>query len=301
MPIVTVTSDWKDSSYYLPVLKGRLLSLFSEGKAGKYGPGDLHVENLCSSVEPFNIPQGCFILRNSYRSFPKGTIHLMAVDSEPAEGVEMVAVQYAGHWFVTPNDGRFSLLAPPAAAEGGEAVGYAIPLPDKFSTFMACDLFAEAVSAICRGSFASEFKVCALKSVAGGMPAIMEDRIIGKVVYAYTTFPIMRSSIIAGIPPATLFRAHTLNSDAKLPLHIAETASAKRSQAMNVENLSGRGIAYPTASPPSAAAGGARRENLPSLGVTNQCPAYCTATISTPSAGSLSTAIRWIVPFGKLL
>lgn len=183
MPIVTVTSDWKDSSYYLPVLKGRLLSLFAEGKAGGYGPGDLHIESLSSSVEPFNIPQGCFILRNSFRSFPKGTIHLMAVDCEPAEEVEMVAVQYAGHWFVTPNDGRFSLIAEPAAIEKGEAVGYCIPLPDRFSTFMACSLFAGAVSAICRGTFAAELQVCALKSVAGGLPAVTQDRIIGKVVY----------------------------------------------------------------------------------------------------------------------
>lgn len=183
MPIVTVTSDWNDSSYYLPVLKGRLLSLFSEGKAGKFVPADLHIENLTSSVEPFNIPQGCFILRNSFRSFPAGTIHLMAVDSEPAPETGMVAVQYAGHWFVMPDDGRFSLLASPAAIEKGEAVGYSIPFPDRFSTFMACDLFACAVSAICRGTFASEFRVCTLKSVAGGMPAVMEDRIIGKVVY----------------------------------------------------------------------------------------------------------------------
>lgn len=183
MPIVTVTSDWNDSSYYLPVLKGRLLSLFWEGKAGNYGPGDLHVENICSSVEPFNIPQGCFILRNSFRSFPEGTIHLMAVDSEPSPDVEMVAVQYAGHWFVTPNDGRFSLVAEPAAIEKGEAVGYSIPPPRNFSTFMACSLFAAAVSAICRGAVASELQVCSLRGAAGGMPAVMEDRIIGKVVH----------------------------------------------------------------------------------------------------------------------
>lgn len=183
MPIVTVTSDWKDSLYYLPVLKGRLLSLFSQGKAGNFTPADLHIETVSTSVTPFNIPEGCFVLRHSFSSFPKGTIHLMAVECEPAEGVEMVAVQYAGHWFVTPNDGRMSLVASQGAMESGEAVGYAIPLPDKFSTFMACDLFAAAVSAICRGTFASELQVCPLKSAAGGMPAVMEDRIIGKVVY----------------------------------------------------------------------------------------------------------------------
>lgn len=183
MPIVTVTSDWNNSSYYLPVLKGRLLSLFLQGEAGDYGVAQLRIEEICNTVAPFNIPQGCFILKNSFRSFPKGTIHLMAVESEPAEGVEMVAVQYAGHWFVMPNDGRISLLASPAAIEKGEVVGYALPAPEKSSTFMACEYFVAAVGAVCRGTFASELQVCALKSVSGGMPAVMEDRIIGKVVY----------------------------------------------------------------------------------------------------------------------
>lgn len=179
MPIVTITSDWGNTSYYLPVMKGRMHSLFAKNGVGY--TENIVFETISNAVEPFNIPQGCFILKNSFRSFPKGTIHLMAVESEPKEGVEMVAVQYAGHWFITPNDGRISLLAAPSAIEKGEAVGYAIPLPDKFSTFMACDLFAAAVGAICRGTFASEFKVCSLRSVAGGMPAVMEDRIIGKV------------------------------------------------------------------------------------------------------------------------
>lgn len=179
MLIVTVTSDWKDSSYYLPVLKGRLLSLC----AAETVPQDLRLETLGNNVEPFNIPQGCFILKNAFRSFPKGTIHLMAVNSEPQEDAPMVVVQYAGHWLVGPNDGRFSLLVEPAAIENGETVAYEIPQPYKFSTFMACDLFAKAVEVICNGTFASQLQVCTLKSVAGGMPAILEDRIIGKVVY----------------------------------------------------------------------------------------------------------------------
>lgn len=183
MQIITVTSDWNNSSYYLPVLKGRIFSLFAEGDYGNCAIGDVRIEELCNSVEPFNIPQGCFILKHSFRSFPKGTIHLMAVGSELAEGVEMVAVQYAGHWFVTPNDGRVSLIAGPAAIEKGEAVGYAVPFTGNPSTFMACDFFAVAVEAICSGTFSSRLQVCKLKSVAGGIPSVMEDRIIGKVVY----------------------------------------------------------------------------------------------------------------------
>lgn len=183
MPIVTITSDWNGSSYYLPVLKGKIYSLFAGGKAGDAGLEKLVFETISNTVEPFNIPQGCFLLRNSFRSFPKGTVHLMAVNSEPVEGVDYVAVQYAGQWIVAPDDGRFVLITGPSALETGEIVAYRLPLPDEFSTFMASEVFAEAVWRILSGTFAGVWQVCGLKSVSGGMPSVLDERIVGKVVY----------------------------------------------------------------------------------------------------------------------
>lgn len=183
MPIVTVTGDWNGSAYYLPVLKGKIYSLLASAAQGHPSCKDVVIETISDTIEPFNIVQGCFVLKNSFRAFPKGTIHLMAVESEPAEGVDMVAVQYAGHWIVAPNDGRFSLLIEPAAMEKGEAVAYRIPLPDEFSTFLSSTLFAEAVWNITAGTFASRWQVCGLRSVAGGIPSVMDERIVGKVVY----------------------------------------------------------------------------------------------------------------------
>ncbi len=173
MPIVTITSDWNDSSYYLPLLKGKILSAI---------PGVVF-ETISNSIEPFNIPQGCFVLKHSYRNFPKGTIHLMGVNSEPTENSPMIAVQHAGEWIVAPNDGRFSLLLGAAAIENGKAVAYEIPLPQEFSTFMAAECFTAAVDAVTNGTFASTLRVCGIKSVSGALPTVLPDRIIGKIVY----------------------------------------------------------------------------------------------------------------------
>ena len=71
MPVITITSDWKNSDYYLPVLKGRIMSLFQ----------GVSVVDITNSAKSFDVYQACFILKNSYRSFPKGSIHLITVGS----------------------------------------------------------------------------------------------------------------------------------------------------------------------------------------------------------------------------
>lgn len=107
----------------------------------------------------------------------------MAIDSVPAEGVSMVAVEYLGQWIIGLNDGRFSLIIDPVAIDRGMAVAYEIPQMEDFSTFVESDLFVKGIQHIANGTFASELQVCDLKSVAGGMPTVLEDRIIGKIVY----------------------------------------------------------------------------------------------------------------------
>lgn len=171
MNIITVTSDWNEYDYYLPVLTGRICCLLPDSK----------VINLSNAVKPFNIPQACFILRHSYKSFPPGSIHLLAVNSEPSEANPMVAVKYDEHWFVFPDDGRFALLADPLRRELPEA--YRLPLPEEESTFLACGLFARAAVWISSGQMEQEGIPYLLKVGASDIPAVLEDRIVGRVVY----------------------------------------------------------------------------------------------------------------------
>lgn len=172
MYIITIISDWLHCDYYLPKLMGGLYSLSNE----------VRMVDLSHSSAPFNIPQACFVLKNSYKNFPEGSVHLLAVNSEPEQETPMVVVQYDGHWFVGPNDGRFSLLldygkdVPPAAA-------YVLPLPGLFSTFMACGLFIKAVALITENKVEQELERVPLKMVGNDVPVIMEDRIVGRVVY----------------------------------------------------------------------------------------------------------------------
>lgn len=172
MHIITIISDWTNYDYYLPKLTGEISCLLL----------DARIINLSNSVNLFNIPQACFILKNSYKSFPAGSIHLIAVNSEPTKELGMVIVRYEGHWFVGLNDGRFSLLLE-QGKENLQPLAYSLPVPDSFSTFMACGLFVKAIDFIVQNKVENVLESVPVKIVGSDIPSIMEDRIIGHVVY----------------------------------------------------------------------------------------------------------------------
>ncbi|MGB5261532.1 MAG: SAM-dependent chlorinase/fluorinase [Gammaproteobacteria bacterium] len=69
------------------------------------------VIRLFSDLPPFDIQAAAYLLPAFVGRFPPGTVFLCVVD--PGVGSERpgVAVRFAGHWFVGPNEGLFALLA----------------------------------------------------------------------------------------------------------------------------------------------------------------------------------------------
>lgn len=202
MPIVTLTSDWNRNDWYLPRLKGRLYGYFRDLKtrrmqtvSGESVPAgsptgspaegrgtvpdeDCTVVDISHSVRPFDVAGACFILRNCYRDFPEGTIHLLAVECEPSPGKPMVIVPADGQYVVGIDDGRFSLLFDPLPDRA-----YRLPAPGTFSTFMAAEQFADAVGVIVENAFEYRTEPCVPAGSGAERPAIMSDRILGRVIY----------------------------------------------------------------------------------------------------------------------
>jgi len=82
MTIVTLTSDWNKSDYYLGVLKGRLASLSLK----------INLLEITNSIPSFDILQETFILRSTYLNFPANSIHLLGVMCEPTPDSPMIIV-----------------------------------------------------------------------------------------------------------------------------------------------------------------------------------------------------------------
>lgn len=168
MTIVTITSDWSKGDYYLGALKGKLISA-SE---------NIELVEITNSIPPFDVLQEIFILKNCYRYYPKGTIHLLGVMSEPAPDSPMVVVYADGHYFIGINDGRFSLLF-----ETLPSIAFAIEQEEVHSNFAALDLFVRGVKSLIDNSFQTNTVATEIKREITPKIVYNENSITGRVVY----------------------------------------------------------------------------------------------------------------------
>ncbi|MBR7157316.1 MAG: SAM-dependent chlorinase/fluorinase [Bacteroidales bacterium] len=183
MPIITITSDWNRNDYYLPSLKGRLFSLYSACKEGNtlHDQTLFNIVDISNTIRHHDISEACFILKNSYFNFPDSSIHIIAVGSEPPQGVDMVVARRGNHYFIAPDDGRFALLFDVGEAEafrvqGGEE--------EKLSGsgFSALALFEKGVRHILEGAL-DKLERVNLRGAVSECAVVTSDRIVGRVVY----------------------------------------------------------------------------------------------------------------------
>ena len=170
MAIITITSDWKEGDYYLGALKGALFSLRS----------GIDIVEITNAIPSFDVLQEVFILKNSFRHFPKESIHLMGVMSEPSQEAPMVVIYAEGHYFIGVNDGRFSLLFdnPPSICfeiEKDKSMPY--------STFSALEFFKEGVDIILSNTFESRTRASRIKTEVISGVVYNEESIVGRVIY----------------------------------------------------------------------------------------------------------------------
>ena len=100
MPVVTLTTDFGNESYYVAALKGSLLRLI---------PG-VSLVDLSNNIPPFAIAQAAFLLRNAWPSFPQGTIHLIGIDIDVNLYGQYLLVEKDGQFFIGADNGIFALL-----------------------------------------------------------------------------------------------------------------------------------------------------------------------------------------------
>ena len=51
-------------------------------------------------MSPFNIAEAAYIIKNAYKNFPEGTIHIIGIDAELTPENKHIVVQLNGHYFI---------------------------------------------------------------------------------------------------------------------------------------------------------------------------------------------------------
>jgi len=130
--ILTLTTDWNRHDYYNGVLKGKLVTVCPE----------LTVVEISNQITSFSLNHAAFILRHSYKHFPKDTIHLVLVNSDNSQSQRMLAFNHNEHNFVLPDNGLIGLIF----KESPQSV-YSFPFKSQGS-FSSLDSSIEAIECI---------------------------------------------------------------------------------------------------------------------------------------------------------
>jgi S-adenosyl-L-methionine hydrolase (adenosine-forming) len=167
MPVVTLTTEWKPNDIYNGIIKGKLSSMC---------PGIVIVDNA-GSIPPFNISLASFIIRNTFESYPKGSVHIICVHTEAGNDQDYLLVSARDHYFIGTDNGIFNLIL---NSEPDDIVKINIQ-----GNGDELDVFAKTASEILSGKKPHELGI-SVKNVSERVPlraTIDKDVIIGSIIF----------------------------------------------------------------------------------------------------------------------
>ena len=98
--IITLTTDWNNSDYYVGAIKAKVLAQVP----------DTQIVDISHNIETYSIAQASFIVKSTFNIFPKGSIHIIAVDSEPDKDGKILIIKHSGQYFILNDNGTAGLI-----------------------------------------------------------------------------------------------------------------------------------------------------------------------------------------------
>lgn len=174
MAIITLTTDFGEKDHFAGAVKGAIYSELP----------DIKIVDISHSISPFSIPEAAYIIQNAYSSFPKGTIHIIGIDSEFNEENKHIAIKLDDHYFLCANNGIMSMVCSEITPEKIVEIN----IHDNIETsFAVLDVFVKVACHIARGGTLEVIGILIenIKPIKNIIPFVNDEKnqIIGNVIY----------------------------------------------------------------------------------------------------------------------
>lgn len=174
MPVITLTTDFGLKDHYVGVVKG---SILSELEA-------IRIVDISHQINPFHIQECAYILKNAYKAFPQGSIHIVGVDAEKTPEKSHLAILVDNHYFIVADNGVISLIT--EAVKPEKIVEIKLPNVESGS-FPVLDVFVKVACHLARGGKLEVIgkQVTVWKTLKEYEPRInnTDSTIVGSVIY----------------------------------------------------------------------------------------------------------------------
>ena len=170
MALVTFLSDFGDTDYYVPAVKAKMLFINPQ----------LQIVDITHEIAAFDLEHAAFILRANFREFPKGTVHLVGINTAGASTSGYIGMKLEDHIFIGPNNGILSMLTD---YDPGIIVQFA-DIHVRDSTFPTRDILAPIAAKVASGAAIHDFggPSTQFKKLMPRQAKATREQIIGHVV-----------------------------------------------------------------------------------------------------------------------
>ena len=176
MPIITLTTDFGTTDGKVACIKGCILSM----------QPDVSIVDISHDIEPYNLTQTGYIVKNAYSHFPKGSIHIISVDSFYHKDRKFLVCKADGHYFIMADNGLTSLIFYDIKPESI----HEITLNNRFDdvvNFTSTDIFVPVAVHLYKGGIPEIIgrEIQQIKEITYPKPYFNENEkiLIGEVVY----------------------------------------------------------------------------------------------------------------------
>ena len=139
MPIITLLSDWGLTDHYVASVKGAILSRIP----------DAIIVDISHNIRLFDIKHASFVMRNTWHSFPAGTIHIIGVDSIESDKHPHVIVKSEGHYFIGADTGLISIIL---NEKPEKIISISVNQDSGYFTFPTYDRFVKVATLLAQGT-----------------------------------------------------------------------------------------------------------------------------------------------------
>ena len=175
--IITLLTDFGEIDGFVGTMKGVILSINPHAK----------IVDISHQIPDQDIEAGAFVLNNSYRYFPMGTVHLAVVDPGVGSERKILAVQSDDYFFIAPDNQILKYIF-----HSNETLTVVEVLNKQFflthisQTFQGRDIFAPVAAHLSTGIAIDQLGPIIEDYDHGeiDVPVVTSSSVMGKIIYA---------------------------------------------------------------------------------------------------------------------
>ena len=174
MSIITLTTDYGNKDYSVSELKAKIYNEIT----------DVRIVDISHNISPFNLTEAAYIIKSAYRHFPKGSIHIIGIESDLTPENAHIAMKFNDNYFIGADNGVFSMIIGDFKADSMVEINIH---KNYNNTITANDVFVKIATHISRDGKLEVVgkKIDSIKEIKNIKPVVSSDnnQIIGSVIY----------------------------------------------------------------------------------------------------------------------